>query len=108
MADGGGKIKESLTWLRLAAQFLGLLERLLPAFLVAWNAELARRNAELRTRLAEARMRARIRGKKDAELAKSDGKSDQQIIDDMLGGDANPSPGDGGGDGARVQPERVP
>jgi len=64
-------LAESLNALSLLAQFLGLIERVLPAFLVAWNNQLRQRAKESELRLDHAEAKLAIEAKKNELEASS-------------------------------------
>lgn len=74
----------TVTKLSLLAKLLGLLERLLPAFLVAWNNELKNRakKAEFKAEKAEATLKMTRYG--FLLQNKNRGIKDEEIIDNFL------------------------
>lgn len=75
------KVSETVTKLSLLAQLLGLLERVLPAFLVAWNNQLKQRNKQLELKLQKKEVEQKVEGFKEAQ---DDGKNPAQTIDSFL------------------------
>lgn len=76
------QLKPKLDALMLASRFLSLIEKLLPAFLVAWNNHLKLQNARLRAKLEQKEIDALVAAKKQ-ELANDD-KSSVDTINDFL------------------------
>ena len=78
--------KESLSSnvekLSLIARFLGLLEQILPAFLVAWNNQLKQKNKQLELKLEKAGIEAEVIAKKEAISNESQDPS--VVIDKFL------------------------
>ncbi len=75
----------SLTWLTLAVNALSLFEKLLPAFLVAWNNSLQQKNKELTLKLEKAQLDAKLLVFKDLEERENAQKNPADVIDQFLG-----------------------
>lgn len=76
------QLKPKLDWLMMASRLLSLVEKLLPAFLVAWNNQLKLQNARLRAQLEQKQIDADVAAKKQ-ELANDD-KNPTDTINDFL------------------------
>lgn len=83
----------SFTWLNLAINALSLMEKLLPAFLVAWNNTLQQKNRELSLKLDKAKLDATVTAYKTQEAKQNDSKDPKDVIDNFL---SEPSSGGSG------------
>lgn len=93
MADDPAKTTEqqvakaagvSLSWLNLAVSILSMAEKLLPAFLVAWNNSLQQKNKQLSLKLDKAKLDGKVVAYKDAQNENDTGKNSKQLIDEFL------------------------
>lgn len=76
-------MKESAQWVQLALKILGILESLLPAFLVSLNHRLKSRVMHLENKLAHAQYE-KAREKVLSDLAAKPDESDHAVIDSFL------------------------
>jgi hypothetical protein len=74
----------TVSWLTLAVNALSLLEKLLPAFLVAWNNSLQQKNRELSLKLDKAKLDANVVAYKALEEKANDEKKPVDVINDFL------------------------
>lgn len=75
-------LDEKITLANMALKVIGLIEKLLPAFLIAWNNSLQQKNKHLELKL-ETKEIEKIVEIKSAEIM-NDGKTSKQVIDDFL------------------------
>lgn len=76
-------LDEKITLANLLLKFVGILERVLPAFLVAWNNQLQQKNKQLELKLEQKEIEQKIEEKSKEIL--NDGKTSKEIIDKFLG-----------------------
>jgi hypothetical protein len=73
---------DKITLATMALKVFGLIEKLLPAFLIAWNNSLQQKNKRLELKLETKEIEKAIEIK-SAEIM-NDGKTSKQVIDDFL------------------------
>ncbi len=81
--ENNQKVSENLEKLSLLAKFLGLLEKVLPAFLIAWNNQLKQNNKQLELKLEKKEIQDEVREKK--EQIASESKDPKEVINKFLG-----------------------
>ncbi len=75
-------LDEKITLANLLFKFVGILERVLPAFLVAWNNQLQQKNKRLELKLEQKEIEKKIEDNSKEIL--NDGKSSKEVIDKFL------------------------
>ena len=73
---------EKLTLANMAMKLFGLIEKLLPAFLIAWNNSLQQKNKRLELKLETKEIEEKIAVKSQEIM--NDAKTPKQTIDDFL------------------------
>jgi membrane protein required for beta-lactamase induction len=80
--QAAASLSEKITLATLVFKFIGILERVLPAFLVAWNNQLRQKNKQLELKLEQKQIEEKV----EAKLKEIDGdaKSSKEVIDKFL------------------------
>lgn len=79
------KLAAATPWVSLVMAFLGVLEKFLPAFFVAWNNALRQKNAELSSKLKLNEVQKQVEQEHAKVIEKHAGKTDRDVLDDFLG-----------------------
>ena len=82
------KLKDGLTLVSLVVRILSLVEKLLPAFLVAWNNELRNKNKSLEIRLDHEKLKQTLETNHDKPL-----EDPKAVIDQFLDRNTGHGPG---------------
>ena len=84
MGDEKTTVKNSLSWLQLAASVVSFLQAILPSFLVAWSDHLMQKNRELKQKLEQEQMKRRVDHEQTRLADENRDKSSRAIIDGFL------------------------
>ncbi len=80
--QAANSLSEKITLATLVFKFIGILERVLPAFLVAWNNQLRQKNKQLELKLEQKEIEEKVEAK--AKEIETDGKTSKEVIDKFL------------------------
>ena len=75
-------LSDKVTLATLLFKFMGILERVLPAFLVAWNNKLREDNKKLELKIEKKEIDDKVKQK--VEEIKNDSSSDEEIVNKFL------------------------
>lgn len=82
LPDQQADLANKVTLATLVFKFIGILERVLPAFLVAWNNQLRQKNKQLELKLEQKEIEEKIENHSKEIL--NDGKNSKEVIDKFL------------------------